>query len=267
MNKIFCSVRFDDICPTMDWEQFNKAITLMDKYGIKPLLGIIPDNSDPNQNISPANDEFWEKMVALQSRGYEIALHGCYHVFDSKKNGIVTPWGIGSSEFAGNSYQNQYKKIERGKSILESHGLQTDLFFAPAHSYDKATLKALYNNGFRFISDGKSSKPYIQEGIKCIPCTFFGVPKKEKRGINIAICHTNRWSEYPENYNKLVAFCERNKNNFVPYSELKQLKAGNYLVQKLEEKAYLIMIDLIRRRLSYIGVLSSIYQKTIGKVK
>ena len=41
-NKYFF-VRFDDICPTMDWEQFGRAAELMDKYDIKPLIGVIPE--------------------------------------------------------------------------------------------------------------------------------------------------------------------------------------------------------------------------------
>ena len=30
-------VRFDDICPTMNFVEFGKATVMMDKYGVKPL--------------------------------------------------------------------------------------------------------------------------------------------------------------------------------------------------------------------------------------
>ena len=37
------AVRMDDITPDMDWEKFEAFKTILDKYNIKPLLGIVPD--------------------------------------------------------------------------------------------------------------------------------------------------------------------------------------------------------------------------------
>lgn len=36
-------VRFDDICPTMDWEQWKRAVKILKRYDVKPLIGVIPD--------------------------------------------------------------------------------------------------------------------------------------------------------------------------------------------------------------------------------
>ena len=44
MRKIL--IRFDDICPTMNFEEFDKAIDLMDELDIKPLIGVIPKCED-----------------------------------------------------------------------------------------------------------------------------------------------------------------------------------------------------------------------------
>lgn len=51
-------VRFDDICPTMDFANFNEAVNLMDKYGIKPLIGVIPECKDKDLEIEPAHADF-----------------------------------------------------------------------------------------------------------------------------------------------------------------------------------------------------------------
>ena len=51
-----------------------------------------------------------------------------------------------------------YEKIKKGKEILESHNVYTDVFFAPSHSYDDNTLRALSKCGFKYISDGYSKK-------------------------------------------------------------------------------------------------------------
>jgi hypothetical protein len=41
------AVRLDDITPDMDWERFYKFKALLDRYQVKPLIGVVPDNRDP----------------------------------------------------------------------------------------------------------------------------------------------------------------------------------------------------------------------------
>ena len=42
------AVRLDDITPDMDWERFYRFKALLDKYQIRPLIGVVPDNRDEN---------------------------------------------------------------------------------------------------------------------------------------------------------------------------------------------------------------------------
>ena len=56
----------------MDRESFERIVELMDRYSIKPLLGIIPDNKDPMVAKEAADPQFWEKMLLLEKRGYKI---------------------------------------------------------------------------------------------------------------------------------------------------------------------------------------------------
>ena len=79
---------------------------------------------------------------------------GHQHIFISQHKGMVNN-RVGS-EFAGLSYEKQLEKILAGQKILKEHGIETDVFFAPAHSYDLNTLRALKKAGFKYISDGKS---------------------------------------------------------------------------------------------------------------
>ena len=58
------------------------------------------------------------------------------------------------SEFAGLGFEQQFAMLEKGKAILESHGIKTDIFMAPAHSYDRNTLNALQKLGFTKMTDG-----------------------------------------------------------------------------------------------------------------
>ena len=75
MKKTCILIRFDDICPTMNWEQWAKACALLDAYGKKPLIGVIPDCKDPDLQINEAKENFWEYVRELQAQGYKIAMH------------------------------------------------------------------------------------------------------------------------------------------------------------------------------------------------
>ena len=55
-------IRFDDIAENMNWALMDKCERLFDRYEIKPLLGVIPINKDPELLKFPKNDVFWEKV-------------------------------------------------------------------------------------------------------------------------------------------------------------------------------------------------------------
>lgn len=109
-------VRFDDICPTMDFTQFKRATDLLDEYGIKPLIGVIPNCIDPDLQIEKSHEDFWQFVKDLQAKGYVVAMHGYQHIFDSNHKGIVTN-RIGS-EFAGHSLDVQIEKIKKARLFL-----------------------------------------------------------------------------------------------------------------------------------------------------
>lgn len=237
MRKIL--LRFDDICPTMDWDQWNKAKYLLDKIGATALLGVIPDCQDPVLNITAPRSDFWSYLKELQTEGYVIAMHGYQHVFDIKSKSLVSN-GM-NSEFAGHPYEVQYNKIKKGKDILESHGIYTDVFFAPAHSYDINTLKALAANGFKYISDGKSYKPYVLNGVTCIPCRSNGIPSINKNGYYTVVLHAHEWARDGENrvWNNLRKLCEEYNSDITTFGEYKKRKRGCLLIQLANEKIYM----------------------------
>ncbi|MBO5565280.1 MAG: DUF2334 domain-containing protein [Lachnospiraceae bacterium] len=164
------TIRLDDITATMHRENFDRFIALCDTYDVRPLLGVVPENRDESLAIDPPMEDFWERIRALQSAGYSVAMHGCYHIYTSESGGLFPLNHL--SEFAGLSGEDQEALIRTGKSILESHGIVTDLFMAPAHSYDKTTLRVLKENGFTRITDGFGKHPYVRDGITFYPISF-----------------------------------------------------------------------------------------------
>ena len=255
-------IRFDDICPTMNWKEWKRALQVLDHYNIRPLLGVIPDCQDPELMIDAPRTDFWEYIKELQNKGYAIAMHGYTHKYDTTTHGIVniTP----HSEFAGHSYEEQYEKIRRGKEILNMHGIFTDIFFAPAHSYDENTLRALSANGFKYISDGKSNKPFIRYGVMCIPCRSSGCPQTRNHGYYTAVFHVHEWTKPDKayGYNQLKQLCETFSEEIVPFEDYSKRKVGQRLLQNIDEHLYLFYEYKIKTALRpFVHSTKIIYQK------
>ena len=249
MPKIL--IRFDDICPTMNWEQWDRAVEILDKYKVKPILGIVPDCQDPVLHINSPRKDFWEYLKKLQKQGYTLAMHGYQHKYDNVSKGLITQKG--NSEFAAHSYKIQYEKIRKGKEILSNHGIFTDIFFAPSHSYDKNTLKALAANGFKYISDGKTNKAIKRHNIICLPCRNFGIPKI-KSGYYTAVIHAHEWTrpDKASGFNDLCNLCTQYKHSLVDFKEYKTQPLGYLPWQILTEKVFMLWQYYIKTPLSKI---------------
>ena len=51
-------IRLDDIAENMNWDLMKKSELLFDKYAIKPVLGVIPDNKDNELLSYPKRNDF-----------------------------------------------------------------------------------------------------------------------------------------------------------------------------------------------------------------
>lgn len=240
MNKRKILLRFDDICPTMNWEQWQRAMELLDSISATALLGVIPDNQDPDLFIDEPRDDFWEYIKWLQQQGFTIAMHGYQHVFDIQASGLSTPRK--QSEFAGHSYEEQKRKIKEGIRLFREHGIETDVFFAPAHSYDDNTLKALSVNEFQYMSDGKSIKPYKRNGIICFPELTGGLPKFNSCGMYYtAVFHAHEWAKQGGEvvFNRFKQFCITHKEEIVAFKDYIRQPQGCPVVQRGCELLYI----------------------------
>lgn len=164
------AVRMDDITPDMDWEKFERFRSLLEKYHIMPLIGVVPLSRDDSLHLSEPREDFWEIVRDLQSSGWVVAMHGCYHVYTTKKGGLIPLNHL--SEFAGLPYEKQDELIRSGKEALAGRGIRTQLFMAPAHSFDSGTLHALRENGFTGVTDGFGDRLYRRAGLTFYPISF-----------------------------------------------------------------------------------------------
>ena len=143
-------LRMDDISENMNWSLMDKCEKLFDKYKIKPLLGIIPINKDPELLKYPYNSKFWERVTDWKNKGWEITMHGFNHLYTQKSNNKKDIFNYGgNSEFYGLKYPEQLSKIQSGLSEFNKRNIKVRSFFAPNHIYDKNTLKALKESGIK----------------------------------------------------------------------------------------------------------------------
>jgi hypothetical protein len=185
-------VRFDDICPTMNWHVWDNVEKILDKFEIKPIVAIVPNNMDPKLKVDSPLQIFWERVSEWERKGWCIAIHGFNHVYVTEDSGIV---GLNPrSEFASLDYKSQYEKIEEGLSIFAKNNITPSAWVAPAHSFDFITLKILRKFGVRIISDGYFLKPGIWHGLFWIPQQIWNF-RKMPFGVWTVCLHINNFTD------------------------------------------------------------------------
>ena len=161
-------MRLDDACDQRDVRRWNRLEELLDKYNVKPLVGVIPNCEDAMMESYECDTNFWERVISWRDKGWTIAMHGYNHVYDTNYGGL-NPVNR-RSEFAGKSLELQKEKIEKGVAIMRKNGINPLVFFAPSHTFDENTLIALQEcSDIRIISDTIANEPYTDYGMTFIP--------------------------------------------------------------------------------------------------
>lgn len=227
-------IRLDDACPFMDRAKWQQMEDILDKYGVKPLVGIIPANADPETMIESENAGFWDKVQSWETKGWSIALHGFDHVCTTETGGVNPVHK--RSEFAGLSYDEQCQKIRDGYALLKEKGLDIKWFFAPSHTFDEKTLRAIKEcTPIRHISDMIATRPYLYKGFTFVPCQMGMLREMPISGYWCACYHPNIMKD--EEFVALDSFLKNHKENFITFDELPE--AGSKSIKdKLLSLAY-----------------------------
>lgn len=216
-------LRIDDACPTMDKDKWERIETILDRFNIKPIVAVIPDNNDPEMKIDDSDSNFWNKVKKWEQKGWFIGLHGYDHLYITKNSGII-PINK-QSEFAGVDIEIQRMKIREAVKIFDSYGINPNVWIAPSHAFDKDTMRVLKEEtNIRIISDGIAFYPYFEDGFFWIPQQNWHLSEK-KEGVWTSCYHPNYMNE--EDFIELEFFIQKHKHDFVPdiYSLLKKYKS------------------------------------------
>jgi predicted deacetylase len=186
-------IRFDDICPTMNWKLWSQIEAVLLDLEIRPILAVVPDNQDKKLMVAPPHGQFWEQVREWQARGWTIGLHGYQHLYVNRESGIL---GFAQkSEFAGVPAKQQEDKLRRAIEIFARESVTPEIWIAPAHSFDRSTLTALNRIGIRTISDGFALSPHTdQSGIFWVPQQLWQF-RWRPIGMWTVCYHHNSWSE------------------------------------------------------------------------
>lgn len=219
MQKIKYLIRLDDACPYMDREKWQRMEDILDRYGVKPLVGIIPANADPKTMIEPEDHGFWEKAHSWEKKGWQIALHGYDHVCisDGGMEGVNPFWK--RSEFAGLSLEQQQEKIRKGYAVLKEQGFEPKYFFAPSHTFDENTLDALRKETeIRIVSDTIGRYPYKRKDFVYIPQISGHCVKMLLSGIYTFCFHPNTMNDSA--FGALEHFLVNNRDHFTDFESI-----------------------------------------------
>ena len=234
-------IRLDDIAENMNWPLMKKCEVLFDKYNIKPLLGVVSNNMDPDLLSNQKNELFWKQIREWKEKKWEISMHGYTHVYDKEtyKKDFFN-YG-GKSEFFGHSYEEQFSRINKSLEIFKKENIEIRSFFAPNHTYDLNTFAALKNNNISNIIDGYGLMPFKKKNINFIPQLFY----KEIAlpfGIQSTQVHLNYWNE--DDFLKFEKFIIKNNSKIISFDEALKKVNNNFI--------YLLINWLIEKSLKLI---------------
>ena len=240
-------IRLDDIAENMNWDLMEKSELLFEKYAIKPVLGVIPNNKDNDLLSYPRKNDFWKQVRKWRDKGWQISMHGSTHVYDKKsKNEDYFGYG-GESEFCGHSLEAQMSKIKDGLIKFKDEKIEIKSFFAPNHTYDKNTFAALKNSGINEILDGYGLMPYVENDIKFIPQLFYNIFALPF-GIQSTQIHLNYWKQ--KDFVDFEKFIQKNAKKIITYDQALE-KVNNNFSYTLVKNVLIKMLKfkrIIKRR-------------------
>jgi predicted deacetylase len=223
-------IRLDDACPTMNGEKWDRIEQILDRYNIKPIVAVIPNNEDEKQRIDEYDLLFWDKVKKWQQKGWDIALHGYSHVYSTKNGGLVFKTKK-NSEFAGIPFDIQEEKIKKGMEIFNQYGIKTRIWVAPSHTFDENTLKALRKHTqIEIISDGITLNPYKKYGFTWIPCNTWKF-RYYIYGYWTICVHPNTIAE--NTLLEMITFIEKHRKNIINVKDIYKINENINLLDHL----------------------------------
>ncbi|MBW8003793.1 MAG: DUF2334 domain-containing protein, partial [Planctomycetes bacterium] len=212
---------------------------LLDKYKVKPIVAVIPDNKDKFLNIDGMDEKFWDRVRGWKKKGWSIALHGYQHLYTTHDRGIV-PIGI-RSEFAGLPFETQKEMIRKAWILMLNEDIRPELWVAPSHTFDHNTLKALYSEtDIRIISDGIALNIFYDGTFYWIPQQLWHFRRLPFGKWTICL-HPNTMED--KDFDLLEEAITLNRKAFNSLQNIKLIERRKNIMDKLFEQFFILRFN------------------------
>ncbi len=254
--------RYDDFTLTDD--SVNTGIVkLFQKHSIPLVLGVIPFDVSENDIFQDDYSLLPLLKYAVQNQSIEIALHGYNHTRVST-----------NGEFGNVPIKEQFRRIDLGKSFLDSVFQQEIITFIPPwNAYDENTLKVMEVLEMKIISSSLTiNQPYSNERISYLPHTIDNpallIPileqNKNRSGVIVLMFHPYDIGKHfsLQDLDSLLSKVSRYDLNFTTFKGLiieKESADGKRFGANLE-------VNLMSKLLNTHGVLYSTCRNFIVKI-
>lgn len=240
-------VRMDDACPTMRREIWDPLEEALDRLGVRPIVGVIPDNLDPSMLCSEADPNFWERVRNWDKKGWGIALHGLhhtYHLIPPDCHALVPLHQ--TSEFVGLNLEKQRQILREAWRIFSENRVKPLLFMAPSHTFDTNTLLALrLETDIRIVTDGHALFPFREGDFIWIPQQIWDF-RRLPFGIWTVCLHPNTMSH--SELNSLIERLTRFAGKAVPFeAAVARCSEGKRLVDRIFALVFGIALQVKRQ--------------------
>lgn len=202
-------VRLDDAHAKMDIKKWKRVISILDNFGVKAIIGVIPNNKDSEIDVLEYSINFWNVVKEWNENGHIIALHGLNHLKHTTNPGLIPK--NKRSEFAGLDIELQTKKIAKGIEYFKENGFEVKIFIPPFHSFDRNTIVALLKYNIDVLYDGISFYPYEKDKILFFPQQYNKF-KKRRKGCWTTCLHPSSMTSL--NFKDMETFISENKHDF-----------------------------------------------------
>lgn len=232
-NKPKYIIRLDDASHFSNLQKWNKIEKILDKYNIKPIVAVIPENNDESISYSEFNQNFWKLVQNWQSKGWSIAMHGYKHLFHYiDRTKLIFPF-YNRSEFAGLTLEKQRIKIKKSYKIFLDNRINPKSWISPGHCIDELTLEAIKSEtNIKIISDGIAYSPYYFKGFYFIPQQLWKL-KKKYFGIWTVCLHPDTMSDDEiREFDKGLALLY-NKCSFLYIDKIELIKRNKSLFDQM----------------------------------
>ncbi len=160
------ALRFDDPSPTSDHALEREIFDILSELEIAATVAIVPYGNNEGHLIPIGKDNVPHLVHAHSKNTIEVAQHGFSH------ESLTRVYGGSQSEFQGVSIEEQTRRIDEGRHLLEvAFSSPIRGFIPPWNTYDAHTVRILEKGGYTYLSAGYPAPLAAKPGLRLIPRT------------------------------------------------------------------------------------------------